>query len=74
VAPIIPLRKDDRRDRNLFVQPVNASLLECILIQATEAEQLGLTELQVGQLVLAEFIRGYKDILEKICEYNKDFY
>jgi len=74
VAPIIPLRKDDRRERNLFVQPVNASLLECILIQATEAEQLGLSELQVGQLVLAEFIRGYKDILEKICEYNKDFY
>ncbi|XP_037710938.1 uncharacterized protein LOC119547961 [Drosophila subpulchrella] len=74
VAPVIPERKDDRRERNLFVQPVNASLLECILIQATEAEQLGLNELQVGQLVLAEFIRGYKDILEKICEYNKDFY
>ncbi|XP_017006950.2 uncharacterized protein tomb [Drosophila takahashii] len=74
VAPIVPVRLDDRRERNLFVQPVNASLLECILIQATEAEQLGLSQLQVGQLVLAEFMRGYKEILEKICEYNKDFY
>ncbi|KAH8366436.1 hypothetical protein KR084_005711 [Drosophila pseudotakahashii] len=74
VAPVIPVRLDDRRERNLFVQPVNASLLECLLIQATEAEQLGLDELQVGQLVLSEFMRGYKEILEKICEYNKDFY
>lgn len=71
---IIPVRHDDRRDRNLFVQPVNAALLECMLIQATEAEQLGLNELQVCQLVLEEFMRGYKNILEKICEYSKDYY
>ncbi|XP_039489632.1 protein tesmin/TSO1-like CXC 3 [Drosophila santomea] len=71
---IIPVRQDDRRERNLFVQPVNAALLECMLIQATEAEQLGLNELQVGQLVLDEFLRGYKKILEKICEYSKDYY
>ncbi|KRJ98099.1 uncharacterized protein Dyak_GE18995, isoform B [Drosophila yakuba] len=71
---IIPVRQDDRRERNLFVQPVNAALLECMLIQATEAEQLGLNELQVGQLVLDEFLCGYKKILEKICEYSKDYY
>ncbi|XP_016989273.2 uncharacterized protein LOC108051635 [Drosophila rhopaloa] len=74
VPPIIPVRQDDSRERNLFVQSVNAALLECMLIQATEAEQLGLGELQVGQLVLAEFMRGYKEILEKICEYNKDYF
>ncbi|XP_043640408.1 uncharacterized protein LOC122611415 [Drosophila teissieri] len=71
---IVPVRPDDRRERNLFVQPVNAALLECMLIQATEAEQLGLNEVQVGQLVLDEFLRGYKKILEKICEYSKDYY
>ncbi|EDV57872.1 uncharacterized protein LOC6542215 [Drosophila erecta] len=71
---IVPVRPDDRRERNLFVQPVNAALLECMLIQATEAEQMGLNELQVGQLVLDEFLRGYKKILEKICEYSKDYY
>ncbi|XP_017043789.1 uncharacterized protein LOC108089855 [Drosophila ficusphila] len=70
VSPIFPVFQDDRKERNLFVQPVNAALLECMLIQATEAEQLGFNELQVGQLVLAEFIRGYREILEKICEYN----
>ncbi|KAI8043039.1 uncharacterized protein LOC128263457 isoform X1 [Drosophila gunungcola] len=72
--PIIPVRQDERRERNLFVQPVNAAVLECLLIQATEAEQMGLNELQVGQLVLAEFVRSYKGILEKICEYNRDYF
>ncbi|KMY88311.1 uncharacterized protein LOC27206825 [Drosophila simulans] len=70
---IIPVLQDDRKERNLFVQPVNAALLECMLIQATEAEQLGLNELQVCQLVLEEFLRGYKNILEKMCEYSKEY-
>ncbi|XP_017082379.2 protein tesmin/TSO1-like CXC 2 [Drosophila eugracilis] len=73
-TPSIPVKLDNRRERNLFVQPVNCALLDCMIIQAMEAEELGLMEIQVCQLVLVEFMRGYKEILEKICEYNKDFY
>ncbi|XP_017849823.2 protein lin-54 homolog [Drosophila busckii] len=48
---------------NIIKQPTNVALLECILAQASEAEQLGMTELQVGQLVLHEFARGLQAII-----------
>lgn len=51
---------------NLFVQKINEALLECVLIRGFEAEQLGLSHIQVGRLVLAEFLEAYQEVLQKI--------
>ncbi|XP_017151680.2 uncharacterized protein LOC108161833 [Drosophila miranda] len=55
------------KEANLFIKPVNVTLLECMLIQATEAEQLGLSDIQVGQLVLNEFFKGLQIIYDNSC-------
>ncbi|KAH8323438.1 hypothetical protein KR067_009561 [Drosophila pandora] len=62
--------KMERQHPNFFSQPVNAALLECVLVQATEAEQMGFNDVQVGQLILLEFMRGVKAIYEATCEHN----
>lgn len=62
--------KIERQQPNFFSQPVNAALLECVLVQATEAEQMGFNDVQVGQLILLEFMRGLKAIYEATCEHN----
>ncbi|XP_022224515.2 uncharacterized protein LOC111075504 [Drosophila obscura] len=56
-----------RKELNLFIQPINSTLLQCMMVQATEAEQLGLNEIQVGQLVLCEFVQGLKLIYATSC-------
>lgn len=52
------------KEVNVCKQPVNVALLECILVQAAEAEELGLTEVQVGKLILHEFSRGLQAIIK----------
>ncbi|KAH8240840.1 hypothetical protein KR026_005975, partial [Drosophila bipectinata] len=70
VAMVNPA-KIERESPNFFSQPVNAALLECVLVQATEAEQMGFNDVQVGQLILMEFMRGLKAIYEATCEHNQ---
>ncbi|KAH8285771.1 hypothetical protein KR018_002885, partial [Drosophila ironensis] len=71
-VPSAPAAKPlPRQQPSFFTQPVNASLLECMLTQATEAEQLGLTEVQVSQMVLQEFCRGAKAVYEATCEHTE---
>ncbi|KAH8324176.1 hypothetical protein KR074_001027, partial [Drosophila pseudoananassae] len=69
VATVNPA-KIEREPPNYFSQPVNAALLECVLVQATEAEQMGFNDVQVGQLILMEFMRGLKAVYEATCEHN----
>ncbi|XP_023170569.1 protein lin-54 homolog [Drosophila hydei] len=52
------------KEVNVCKQPVNVALLECILVQAAEAEELGLNEVQVGKLILHEFARGLQAIIK----------
>ncbi|XP_034471652.1 protein lin-54 homolog [Drosophila innubila] len=52
------------KDVNIFKQPINAALLECLVIQAVEAEDLGLTEVQVGKVIFHEFTRSLKSIIK----------
>ncbi|EDW13017.1 protein lin-54 homolog [Drosophila mojavensis] len=52
------------KEVNMCKQPVNVALLECVLVQAAEAEELGLTEVQVGKLILHEFSRGLQAIIK----------
>ncbi|EDW65068.1 protein lin-54 homolog isoform X1 [Drosophila virilis] len=52
------------KEVNVCKQPVNVALLECILVQAAEAEELGLNEVQVGKVILHEFARGLQAIIK----------
>ncbi|TDG46304.1 hypothetical protein AWZ03_007275 [Drosophila navojoa] len=52
------------KEVNVCKHPVNVALLECILVQAAEAEELGLTEVQVGKVILHEFLRGLQTIIK----------
>lgn len=51
------------KEVNILKQPVNAALLDCVLIQAAEAEAVGLNEAQVGQVVLYEFARNLQAVI-----------
>ncbi|SPP82173.1 CRC domain-containing protein TSO1 [Drosophila guanche] len=63
-------KKEEQKPKelNLFNQPINMTVLHCMLVQAIEAEQLGLQELQVGQMVLSEFVHGQKLIYAASCD------
>lgn len=51
------------KDGNILKQPVNAAMLECVLIQAADAEAVGLNEAQVAQVVIYEFARNLQAII-----------
>ncbi|KAH8410220.1 hypothetical protein KR009_009171 [Drosophila setifemur] len=70
-ATAIPAEPKEHKELNFFLQPVNASLMECVLVQAIEAEHLGLNQIQVSQLVLEEYVRGMKAIYEVSCPENE---
>ncbi|KAH8263032.1 hypothetical protein KR044_003365, partial [Drosophila immigrans] len=52
------------RDVNVLNPTNNAALLECVVIQALEAEDFGFNEQHVGKLVFHEFARNLEAILK----------
>ncbi|XP_034100738.1 uncharacterized protein LOC117565638 [Drosophila albomicans] len=64
VQPTINSMSAPPRDVNVLNPPINAALLDCVVIQALEAEDFGFNELHVGQLVCHEFSRNLQTILK----------
>lgn len=63
-VPVISQIPAPLKEVNILKQPVNAALLDCVLIQATEAEAVGLNEAEVGQVVLYEFARNLQAVIK----------
>ncbi|XP_034666222.1 uncharacterized protein LOC117900108 [Drosophila subobscura] len=71
--PVMEKKEEQKpKELNLFNQPINMTVLHCMLVQAIEAEQLGLNELQVAQMVLSEFVHGQQLIYATSCDQNAE--
>lgn len=63
-VPMVSQTPVPPKDANILKQPVNAAMLECVLIQAAEAEAMGLNEAQVAQVVIYEFARNLQAVVD----------
>ncbi|XP_030380651.1 CRC domain-containing protein TSO1 [Scaptodrosophila lebanonensis] len=53
-------------DTNILTPQINAALLDCMYMQAADAEEAGLEEVEVGQLVMHEFACGLTSIMSSM--------
>ncbi|KAH8378314.1 hypothetical protein KR093_010691, partial [Drosophila rubida] len=64
VQPTIAPLPAPPRDVNVLNPTLNAALLECVVVQALEAEEFGFNEQHVSKLVFHEFSRNLQAILK----------